>query len=347
MRLIQLLPFLGLAFAAPSQGPFDRKTFTVAGGHVYSYHFNPPQGDKPTILLLHGFPSSLYDWRKTVPDLRAAGYGVIAPDLLGYGETSKPTAVEEYAFSKVSGHVAEILAHENVKSVIGVGHDIGAVLLSRFWNYYPESLTKLAFLAATYRPPIPWDVDAMNNSTEQAFGYPIFGYWRFVNETNAPETILSHHDSFTSLLYTNIPGMWKTHVGPIGALKKWLGENQIAPKADYLTDKEYQAHQAIFAKGGYTGPTNWYKAAMANIDSPNDAKIPDENIVIHKPVLFVAGRNDEVGRPELAQAGAADGQKSGMLPNVQVKIIEDSVHWMQVQKPKETFELLDSFIKGP
>ena len=56
-------------------------------------------------------------------DLSAAGYGVLAPDLLGYGETDKPTGIEDYEMSRMSYHVAEILEHEGLEGVVGVGHD--------------------------------------------------------------------------------------------------------------------------------------------------------------------------------------------------------------------------------
>lgn len=124
MRFTHFLPFLAAASAAASPDQSDLKTLSVTGGHVYSYHFSPPVGENETVLLLHGFPSSSYDWRNLIPALRAAGYGIVAPDLLGCGETSHPDAVEEYAYSKLSGHVAEILAHEKLDSVIGVGHDL-------------------------------------------------------------------------------------------------------------------------------------------------------------------------------------------------------------------------------
>ena len=122
MRLTHYLAFAAMASAAPVDS--DRKSLAVTGGYTYSYHFSSAKGSNPTFLLLHGFPSSSYDWRKQIPLLRDAGYGIIAPDLLGYGETSKPAAVGEYALSKISGHVAEILKHEKVTSVIGVGHDL-------------------------------------------------------------------------------------------------------------------------------------------------------------------------------------------------------------------------------
>lgn len=99
------------------------KTLGVSGGYTYSYTVARPDYGRGTYLLLHGFPSSSYDWRHTIKDLTDAGYGVIAPDILGYGATSKPASYEEYAQENLSNHVVEILKHEGALSVIGVGHD--------------------------------------------------------------------------------------------------------------------------------------------------------------------------------------------------------------------------------
>ena len=101
------------------------RTVHVSGydGSVYSYTLAPADEGKCTFLLLHGFPSSSYDWRHTIQDLTGKGYGIVAPDLLGYGATDKPEKVEEYANEKISGHVAEILGQEGIEEVVGVGHD--------------------------------------------------------------------------------------------------------------------------------------------------------------------------------------------------------------------------------
>ena len=45
-----------------------------------------------TLLLLHGFPTSSYDWRLVLPELRAR-FRVVAPDLLGFGASDKVRAV--------------------------------------------------------------------------------------------------------------------------------------------------------------------------------------------------------------------------------------------------------------
>ncbi len=100
-----------------------KKTLAIENGPTYAYYYTAAKEHKLTYLILHGFPGSAVDFRYQVADLTAAGYGVLVPDMLGYGGTDKPTAVEEYAQSKMSSHIAKILDHEGLKQVIGVGHD--------------------------------------------------------------------------------------------------------------------------------------------------------------------------------------------------------------------------------
>jgi pimeloyl-ACP methyl ester carboxylesterase len=112
--LLSLVPPSAAIALTPPNHP--KKTFTIANGPKYAYVYSVAKLGKPTFLLLHGFPSSADEWHNQISDLTKAGYGVLAPDMLGYGDTDKPTEVEAYSFAK-------ILDHEGLKEVIGVGHD--------------------------------------------------------------------------------------------------------------------------------------------------------------------------------------------------------------------------------
>lgn len=104
--------------------PHISKSTTLSDGTTYAYVCVAPSGpSKLTFLLLHGFPSSSWDWRHQIRALHAQGYGVIVPDLLGYGDSEKPEEVEKYAMKRMSGHVHEILEKEGVKKCVGVAHD--------------------------------------------------------------------------------------------------------------------------------------------------------------------------------------------------------------------------------
>ena len=65
------------------------------------------------------------------------------------------------------------------------------------WYYQPELFTSLAFLATPYSPvgPNPINLTAINTRTEAAFGYPIYGYWTFFNETDAASVVEDHVSS--------------------------------------------------------------------------------------------------------------------------------------------------------
>lgn len=92
----------------------------------YSYHYYVTAGkdsSKPTILFLHGFPCSAQDWRKVVPYFEEAGYGVVVPDLLGYGGTDKPAETAEYRLSGICQDVVDVLDVEGSNKVIAIGHD--------------------------------------------------------------------------------------------------------------------------------------------------------------------------------------------------------------------------------
>ena len=55
--------------------------------------------DGSTVLLLHGEPSWSYLYRKMIPPLANAGLRVVAPDLLGFGRSDKPTRIDDYSFA--------------------------------------------------------------------------------------------------------------------------------------------------------------------------------------------------------------------------------------------------------
>ncbi|KAA1084329.1 hypothetical protein PGT21_024595 [Puccinia graminis f. sp. tritici] len=84
---------------------------------------------------------SAFSWRYQIVDLVERGYRVIAPDLLGFGGTSKPTGLEAYAKASMCKSIVEILDHEGVVGKITiVSHDWGSILAARFLSYHPEKV---------------------------------------------------------------------------------------------------------------------------------------------------------------------------------------------------------------
>jgi pimeloyl-ACP methyl ester carboxylesterase len=91
-------------------------------------HVRDTGGDGPAVILLHGWPDTGDLWRHQVPALEAAGYRVIAPDLRGYGQSSKPTDLDAYRPTQLLGDVTGILDALDLPRAHVVGHDWGAFL---------------------------------------------------------------------------------------------------------------------------------------------------------------------------------------------------------------------------
>lgn len=192
--------------------PKDSKTLKLPSGTTYSYVHIPAHPGLPTLLFLHGFPSSCYDWRFQIAHFRAHGYGVLAPDLLGYGETDRPLDAKAYRGEKMASEMVEILDHEGLAVVHGVGHDWGTFLLGRLANYYPERLASAAFLVVGYRPPGEvMDLDGVNAMTKKAVGFEVFGYWRFLEREEAGEIVNKNVGSFSLLSLSKIYRSTRAH----------------------------------------------------------------------------------------------------------------------------------------
>jgi len=105
------------------------------------------EGDGPAVVLLHGFPDSHTLWRHQARALVEAGYRVIAPDLRGFGESSRPAEVERYGMLELAGDVLGILDALGVQRPHVVGHDWGAALAWVMGAFAPERVDHLAALS--------------------------------------------------------------------------------------------------------------------------------------------------------------------------------------------------------
>jgi pimeloyl-ACP methyl ester carboxylesterase len=90
----------------------------VGGDRIF---FRRSDGSAPVRVFLHGFPSSSYDWRATLAELRGAA--TLALDFLGFGLSDKPRHVT-YSLFRQADIVERLLAEES-RPVVVVAHDMG------------------------------------------------------------------------------------------------------------------------------------------------------------------------------------------------------------------------------
>jgi soluble epoxide hydrolase/lipid-phosphate phosphatase len=173
----------------------NRSHKVPSSGHTYHYIYHSASSpQKPTLLFIHGFPSTSDQWRHQIAHFRPQGYGILVPDLLGYGNTSKPTSPSSYKGSIMSADIISIMDHENISGkVIGISHDWGTYLMSQLAIYYPERFDKYVFMSAPHSPPgRAMDVHTLNRVTKKKNGYEQFGYWLFFTADRAGKTIGKH-----------------------------------------------------------------------------------------------------------------------------------------------------------
>ncbi len=79
-------------------------------------------------LCLHGFPECWYSWRHQMPLLAELGYRVWAPDLRGYGTSSRPPRLQDYAVEKLLDDIGGLIDASGCSEVTLIAHDWGAML---------------------------------------------------------------------------------------------------------------------------------------------------------------------------------------------------------------------------
>ena len=108
-------------------------------------YLKPTKADMPTVTLMHGKNFNADYWTTTAQYLQSLGYGVLIPDQIGFGKSSKPTNYQ-YSFATLAHHTHALIDSLNIKESIVLGHSMGGMLASRFALMYPNATKKLILL---------------------------------------------------------------------------------------------------------------------------------------------------------------------------------------------------------
>ena len=187
-------PLGGLQAAAAPQataiGPYDaallppeirsRFVHNVNGLTMHVLEAGYETGDRPGVLLLHGFPELAYSWRKVMPPLAAAGYHVIAPDMRGFGRTDGTDVDYDddlgpfRRLNRVLDMVALVSAF-GYRSVDVIGHDAGSPVAAWCAVVRPDIFRSVALMSAPFggTPSVPFDtVDAPATAAPVPWTHP-------------------------------------------------------------------------------------------------------------------------------------------------------------------------------
>src|SRR6266568_3880131 len=137
--------------------------------------------NSPTLLFLHGNPTSSYIWRNIIPLVAPVAH-CIAPDLIGFGQSGKPHI--DYRFVDHVRHLDAFLEKADISSAYVVAQDWGTALAFHLAKRRPDFIRGLAFME--FIRPLPgWeDFHAGARETFQKFRPPGVGE-KMILEANA------------------------------------------------------------------------------------------------------------------------------------------------------------------
>ena len=114
------------------------------GGTLRVHYLDEGSAGGPVVLALHGEPSWSYLYRKMIPPMVEAGLRVIAPDLVGFGKSDKPTEKSDYTYAR---HVAwmqtAIVDHLDLRDATFFGQDWGGLVGLRLVAENPERFVQV------------------------------------------------------------------------------------------------------------------------------------------------------------------------------------------------------------
>ncbi|HYJ39415.1 MAG TPA: alpha/beta hydrolase [Steroidobacteraceae bacterium] len=164
LALFALLLFAPFHSAVAADSTVHHRKITIDGVEVFYREAGPANG--PTVVLLHGFPSSSHMFRNLIPAL-ADRYRVIAPDFPGFGESAMPDRAQfQYTFAHFAEITDALLTRLEARRYTLYVMDYGAPVGYRLALLHPERVTGLV-------------VQNGNAYAEglQEFWTPIKAYW--------------------------------------------------------------------------------------------------------------------------------------------------------------------------
>lgn len=126
----------------PAQVYTEHLRIPVGGGAL---HVERTGRAGPAVVLLHGFGTCAFLWRAIAPRLAEAGLTAIAIDLLGHGESDRPTDVP-YGIGAQAEYVERALTALRLGEVTIVGQDLGALVALMLAEQQPRRVARLALL---------------------------------------------------------------------------------------------------------------------------------------------------------------------------------------------------------
>jgi pimeloyl-ACP methyl ester carboxylesterase len=256
-------------------------------------------------LCLHGFPELHYSWRHQMPLLAEMGYRVWAPNMRGYGGTTRPPDKKDYRLDKLTADVAALIDASGAKEVTLIAHDWGAIVA---WQFVIQKVRPLARLVIMNVPHPVCARRELKTWKQLKKSWYIF----FFQLPRLPEMRLG-----------------KNEAAAIGRLFRETSVNR-----DRFTREETEPYRIAAAKpGALTAMFNYYRSLL---QTPDARQIGDGKV--HVPTLIIWGEQDVA-----IDIACLDGTDQ-YVDDLTVRRYPHASHWVQQDIPDEVNAALKDWL---
>jgi len=304
------------------------------------------QGSGPLVLMCHGFPESWYSWRHQMQALAEAGFHAVAPDMRGYGQSDRPTGIDQYSLFHLVGDMVGVLDALKEERAVVVGHDWGAPVAWHCALLRPDRFHAVVGLSVPYRPRGSVAPTSVMPQTADAAFYQLYFQTPGVAEAELDADPLI---SLRRILYSGSgdvprenPGAASSGAGMVprtgGFLTRMPDTEKLPP---WLTEADLNYYADEFRQSGFRGGLNWYR----NIDRNWELSAPYARAPITVPALYMAGELDLVVAFPRMREVIADLKRY-------IPLLRDTVmlpgcgHWTQQERAAEVNQHLIAFLRG-
>jgi pimeloyl-ACP methyl ester carboxylesterase len=326
------------------------------------------EGEGPLVILVHGFPESWYSWRHQLSAIAEAGYRVAAPDMRGYGRSSKPRAVHDYRITELVGDLVGLVHAFGEEQAIVVGHDWGALIAwTAAWTR-PDVFRAVAALSVPFsgRGLMALPGDPLGERRPSEVGAEIAGpekrfYHAYLSDptAGAPDIERDVRRFMRGILYSMsgsaplppaaagldllaipadamVPFLRETGVCSVPPGVS-MGDLILVPETlpDWISEHELDFYVNEFEHTGIWG-TNYY--ACLDLDWELLAEFHGTSVSV--PALFIGGDRDIAtiwGREAIALFDTT-------VPRIhRAVVLTGCGHWTQQERPAETNAALLEF----
>jgi pimeloyl-ACP methyl ester carboxylesterase len=302
------------------------------------------QGSGPLVLLCHGFPETSYSWRHQLAALSAAGFHAVAPDMRGYGQSSRPEQIDRYSMLHLVGDMVAVLDALGEKQAVIAGHDWGAPVAWHAALLRPDRFRAVIGLSVPYRPRGSVQPTSVMAQTDAAQFYQL--YFQTPGEAER-ELEADTRASIRKILYAWSGAMPANPgaalgVGMVARSGGFLTQVPLPPELPrWLTAADVEVYVEQFLASGFRGGLNWYR----NIDRNWELMAAFTRAPITVPALYMAGELDLVLAFPRMKEVIVDLKR--FVPELRGTILLPGCgHWTQQERPEQVNHAMIEFLRS-